>query len=101
MFFSVKYLAFYSCTLCIALLARDVWRLRLTDKRTSDGILVVEVAVQAFTVAVIPLAIYIGLFYLHLSLLTKAGAHDNLMTSAFQVITSRSNFCETIYSLKC
>ena len=43
-----------------------------------------EVVVQALTVAVIPLAIYIGLFYLHLSLLTKAGAHDNLMTSAFQ-----------------
>ena len=83
-FFSVKYLAFYSCILCTALLARDVWRLRLTDGRTSDGTLVLEVVVQALTVAVIPLAIYIGLFYLHLSLLTKAGAHDNLMTSAFQ-----------------
>ena len=44
-----------------------------------------EVAVQGFAVAVIPLTIYIGVFYLHLSLLTKAGAHDNLMTSAFQV----------------
>ena len=67
-----------------------MWRLRLTDRRTSDGILVVEVAVQAITVAAIPLTIYIGLFYLHLSLLTKAGAHDNLMTSAFQVI---KQFC--------
>ena len=26
--FSVKYLAFYSCALCTALLARDFWRLR-------------------------------------------------------------------------
>ena len=85
LFDSVKYLAFYSCLLCIALLARDVWKLRLTDKNASDRILMSEVAVQGFTVAIIPLAIYIGIFYLHLSLLTKAGSHDNLMTSAFQV----------------
>ena len=81
----MKYLAFYSCTLCVALLARDVWNLRLTDKKASDRVLVIEVAVQAICVAVIPILIYIGLFHLHLSLLTKAGAHDNLMTSAFQV----------------
>lgn len=62
-----------------------MWQLRLGDNKASDRILTVEVAVQAFSVAVIPLAIYIGLFYLHLSILTKAGAHDNLMTSAFQV----------------
>ena len=81
----MKYLAFYSCTLCVALLARDVWKLRLTDKTASDRVLVIEVAVQAVCVLVVPLLIYIGLFHLHLSLLTKAGAHDNLMTSAFQV----------------
>ena len=69
----------------MALLARDVWNLRLTDKNATDRVLMMEVAVQGFVVAVIPLAIYIGVFYLHLSLLTKAGAHDNLMTSAFQV----------------
>ena len=69
----------------MALLARDVWNLRLTDKNATDRVLMMEVAVQGFAVAVIPLTIYIGVFYLHLSLLTKAGAHDNLMTSAFQV----------------
>ena len=86
LFYSVKYLAFYSCILCISLLARDVWKLRLTDKNASDRIIMSEVAVQGLTVAIIPLAIYIGIFYLHLSLLTKAGSHDNLMTSAFQVM---------------
>ena len=70
----------------MALLARDVWKLRLTDKNATDRVLVTEVAVQALAVAVIPLTIYIGVFYFHLSLLTKAGAHDNLMTSAFQVL---------------
>lgn len=69
----------------MALLARDVWKLRLTDKNATDRVLMLEVAVQGLVLAIIPLTIYIGVFYLHLSLLTKAGAHDNLMTSAFQV----------------
>lgn len=32
----------------------------------------------------VPLCVYLGVFWVHLSLLTRAGAHDNLMTSAFQ-----------------
>ena len=33
---------------------------------------------------VIPLSVYISVFYVHLRLLTKTGPHDDLMTSAFQ-----------------
>lgn len=33
---------------------------------------------------IIPLAIYAGLFYIHLGVLYKAGPHDSVMTSAFQ-----------------
>ena len=82
---SVKYLAFYSCALCTALLARDIWRLRLPDARISDIRLIFEVAIQGIIISFIPLLIYVGIFYLHINILTKAGAHDNLMTSAFQV----------------
>lgn len=28
--------------------------------------------------------VYLGIFYVHLSILTKAGPHDSVMTSAFQ-----------------
>ena len=32
----------------------------------------------------VPCMLYVYIFYVHLSLLTKAGPHDNVMTSAFQ-----------------
>lgn len=32
----------------------------------------------------LPLTIYIGVFYAHLTMLPKAGPHDSVMTSAFQ-----------------
>ena len=32
----------------------------------------------------VPVAVYLAVFYAHLSVLTKAGPHDNVMTSAFQ-----------------
>ena len=32
----------------------------------------------------VPVAVYLAVFYVHLSVLTKAGPHDNVMTSAFQ-----------------
>lgn len=32
----------------------------------------------------IPLAVYVGVFYAHLTMLPKAGPHDSVMTSAFQ-----------------
>ena len=47
--------------------------------------LVKEFVAAASLVLAIPVALYLGCFYVHLSLLTKAGVHDALMTSAFQV----------------
>ena len=32
----------------------------------------------------VPLLIYVSVFYTHLRILTKSGPHDDLMTSAFQ-----------------
>lgn len=32
-----------------------------------------------------PLCTYMGIFYVHFSVLNKAGPHDSIMTSAFQV----------------
>ena len=82
--FSVKYLAFYSCSLCIAILLRDYWTRRLGNKNVTHWQVLIEFCLEMTAIAVIPVAIYIGTFYIHLSILTKAGHHDSLMTSAFQ-----------------
>jgi dolichyl-phosphate-mannose-protein mannosyltransferase len=47
--------------------------------------LVAELVVQTSVITIVPTALYVGFFYLHLAILTKAGVHDALMTSAFQV----------------
>ena len=36
----------------------------------------------------VPALLYLGLFWLHFAVLTKAGTHDALMTSQFQVSLS-------------
>ena len=82
--FSVKYIAFYSCSLCVAILLKDYWSRRLANKSVTNWQLALEFITEAVTLALIPLAIYVGVFYVHLSILTKAGHHDSLMTSAFQ-----------------
>ena len=83
-FYSVKYLAFYSCCLCSALLLRDLWH-RLSDRSVKGLTLFAEFVVQSATITIVPTVIYVSMFYIHLAILTKAGVHDALMTSAFQV----------------
>jgi len=82
--FSVKYLAFYSCTLCITILLRDYWTYRLGNPKVTHWQVLIEFCSEIAAISLIPVAIYIGCFYVHLSVLTKAGHHDSLMTSAFQ-----------------
>ena len=81
---SVKYLAYYSCWMCTAILLRDFWD-RLSKKNLSNKRLFMEFLTQAFVVVNVPTIIYVTTFYTHLEILTKAGVHDSLMTSAFQV----------------
>ena len=82
--FSVKYLAIYSCWLCSLILLRDFWT-RISNRGLGNVQLVKEFFVQGLVLSVIPAAIYTGSFYAHFTILTKAGVHDALMTSAFQV----------------
>src|SRR5207237_139302 len=46
--------------------------------------LVVHFLARFSSLLLIPLAVYILTFYIHLSVLNKAGPHDSVMTSAFQ-----------------
>jgi len=81
--FSVKYLGIYTGFLCLYLLIQDFWRI-LPNKSLTDRQLLADFAVRCSFLAVLPFVLYIGMFVLHFSILTKAGTHDALMTSQFQ-----------------
>lgn len=59
--------------------------------------LVKHLFVRTLALVVLPVCIYLGIFYIHLSLLTKAGPHDTAMTSAFQA-SLEVHFLKTIFS---
>lgn len=79
----VKYAGFYSCCLGFAILSRDYWKL-LANPKISDRSLFVRFVGKAAVVVAVPLAVYLSVFYVHLNVLTNAGPHDSIMTSAFQ-----------------
>ncbi|XP_064458655.1 protein O-mannosyltransferase 1-like [Ornithodoros turicata] len=79
----VKYIGIFAIFLAVYILARDFWSM-LGDKCLSDGILWLHFLARFTVVTVVTSAIYLGVFYIHLTTLVKAGPHDNVMTSAFQ-----------------
>lgn len=79
----VKYVGFYSCCLGLAILAKDYWK-QLSSPNLSDRSLILRFLAQSMAVIGVPLIVYLSIFYVHLSLLYKAGPHDSIMTSAFQ-----------------
>lgn len=79
----VKYAGFYSCCLALAILSRDFWKL-LSNPRYSDFSLFLRFIAQSAVILVVPALIYLSVFYVHLTVLHKAGPHDSIMTSAFQ-----------------
>lgn len=80
---SIKYVGFYTALVILTLMIQDYWRM-LADIRISDLHLVKHLLVRILAVVFMPLVIYVSLFYVHLTTLTKAGPHDNVMTSGFQ-----------------
>lgn len=80
---SVKYIGFYSCCLGAAILLKEFWEL-LASSKLSDTLLCVRFLVQTLCILSVAFGVYIGIFYIHLNILNKAGPHDSIMTSAFQ-----------------
>lgn len=80
---SVKYTGAFTGFLLVYLAAKDYWAM-IDDTRLSDMYLVKHLFSRLVALVWVPVAIYLLIFYTHLSLLTKAGPHDNIMTSAFQ-----------------
>ncbi|CAG0899322.1 unnamed protein product [Cyprideis torosa] len=81
--FSVKYVAYFSLLCAWYVILRDLWDL-IPDQKLSYRTLMAHTIACALAFSVIPLAVYIASFYVHLSTLTKAGHHDSVMTSHFQ-----------------
>ena len=68
--------------LAVFLVGRQIWQ---WIGRTESGLRLAFSALwRALILTVIPFAVYVGVFYAHLTMLPKAGPHDSVMTSAFQ-----------------
>ncbi|KAK7094771.1 protein O-mannosyl-transferase 1-like [Littorina saxatilis] len=80
---SIKYSGAFTALLIVCLAAKDFWAL-LDDLRLTDMCLVKQLLARVLMLVCVPVGVYLAVFYLHLTLLTKAGPHDNVMTSAFQ-----------------
>lgn len=48
------------------------------------GKVLVQVLVRFLALVVLPVIMYLGFFYIHLTLLYRSGPHDQMMSSAFQ-----------------
>ncbi|XP_059487784.1 protein O-mannosyltransferase 1 [Neocloeon triangulifer] len=79
----IKFVGACSMALGIYIVWRDFWRL-VANKNLNIYSLVCQAFVRAIILFVVPVALYLSLFYVHLSILNKAGPHDSVMTSAFQ-----------------
>ncbi|KAL5012461.1 hypothetical protein ScPMuIL_011012 [Solemya velum] len=80
---STRFIGFFTALLLLYLVTKDFWKL-LIDCSKSELSLVKHLLARLFLLVSVPVALYVALFYLHLRILTKAGPHDNIMTSAFQ-----------------
>ncbi|KAJ8687182.1 hypothetical protein QAD02_022976 [Eretmocerus hayati] len=79
----VKYVGFYSLLLGLYIVWRDYWSL-IPRKNFPAVTLYLYLLARVLVIGVVITFVYLSVFYIHLSILTKAGPHDSVMTSAFQ-----------------
>ncbi|CAG0881288.1 unnamed protein product [Darwinula stevensoni] len=79
----VKFSGFFALCVGVVVIGCDLWK-SLADHLISNKQLILHTASCIIAFTVIPLTIYVGVFYIHLFFLTKAGPHDSIMTSHFQ-----------------
>ena len=82
---SVKYSAVYTWLMCAIAVAVDFWRRQLPDVTISWRVLAFRATLCVGAVLLLPTVIYGGIFGTHVVWLRRAGLHDHVMTSAFQV----------------
>ncbi|EDW41120.1 protein O-mannosyltransferase 1 [Drosophila sechellia] len=80
---TVKYVGFLALGLAFYLMCRHLWQ-QLYDAGLTDRQLWMHAISRLLIFVGIPLAVYVGVFYVHFKTLHRAGPHDSIMTSAFQ-----------------
>ncbi|XP_044161746.1 protein O-mannosyl-transferase 1 isoform X1 [Bufo gargarizans] len=79
----VKYIGLFSYFLILALAGVHSWQL-LGDRKLSNVLVLYHLGARGLSLLLLPLFLYLGMFYVHLSILTRSGPHDHIMSSAFQ-----------------
>ncbi|XP_053509899.1 protein O-mannosyl-transferase 1 isoform X3 [Ictalurus furcatus] len=79
----VKYMGLFTYLLLLSLAVVHTWRV-IGDKTLSNGKVLLQVVARFLCLVVLPVFLYLGFFYIHLSVLYRSGPHDQLMSSAFQ-----------------
>uniref|UniRef100_A0A9J8CID5 dolichyl-phosphate-mannose--protein mannosyltransferase n=1 Tax=Cyprinus carpio carpio TaxID=630221 RepID=A0A9J8CID5_CYPCA len=78
----VKYMGMFTYFLLLGLAAVHTWH--VIGDRTLSHVIVVQILVRFLALVVLPVIMYLGFFYIHLTLLYRSGPHDQMMSSAFQ-----------------
>ncbi|XP_056601933.1 protein O-mannosyl-transferase 1 [Triplophysa dalaica] len=79
----VKYMGMFTYFLLLGLAVVHTWKL-LGDQTISTATAAVQVLVRFLALVVLPVLMYIGFFYVHLTILHRSGPHDQMMSCAFQ-----------------
>ncbi|KAM3911343.1 protein O-mannosyl-transferase 1 isoform 1-T2 [Leptodactylus fuscus] len=79
----VKYIGLFSYLLVLVLAGAHSWQL-LGDRKLSNVLVLCHVGARGLALLLLPALLYLGMFYIHLSVLTRSGPHDHIMSSAFQ-----------------
>ncbi|KAM9324314.1 protein PRRC2B [Gastrophryne carolinensis] len=79
----VKYMGLLSYFLVLSIAGVHSWQL-IGDRKLSNKSVVAHLGARVLALLLIPVALYLGTFYIHLSILTRSGPHDHIMSSAFQ-----------------
>ncbi|KAK2145245.1 hypothetical protein LSH36_693g02094 [Paralvinella palmiformis] len=80
---SLKYLGVFSVLLILLMVGRDLWAM-LPHPTLTNSQLWREFLSRILCLVLVPLMLYILVFYVHLNVLYKSGPHDDIMTSSFQ-----------------
>ncbi|XP_004593736.2 protein O-mannosyl-transferase 1 [Ochotona princeps] len=79
----IKYMGMFTYLLVLTIAAGHAWHL-LGDQTLSNVRVVGHLLARAVALLVVPVALYLLFFYVHLALLYRSGPHDQIMSSAFQ-----------------
>lgn len=79
----IKYVAIYTCLLGMFIGLTQLWQM-LGNRQNTNISIALQVIFRSLVFVVVPIAVYLTVFWIHLAVLNKAGPHDSVMTSAFQ-----------------